>query len=36
MLLSDILGKHSVWHAEINIIKVQLKLYECMGQICSI
>lgn len=27
---------HSVWHAEIKIIKVQLKLYECMGQICSI
>lgn len=33
---TDILGKHSVWHAEIKIIKVQLKLYECMGQICSI
>lgn len=31
-----ILGKHSVWHTEIKIVEVQLKLYVCMGHICSI
>lgn len=31
-----ILGKHSAWHAEINTTEVQLKLYVCMGPICSI